>query len=227
MKCPENPGLLLALFALLVVFVAIGAYIVNVKGLQTVNYGTVAVDYFQLLAILARTDVTWPTWLLRFFNILSAFSLDINITAPECLVNGLDFRLRWFGTMLLPVAACSILFAVFFAVYFYRAIIQGVNKNLRCNHLAPTVSTMFMLYYVTHLLITRTALDVFACEPPVPSDGRDIKYMTSTAVPCYEPGGLHMELLPVGIIALLIYNGVIPAIILWWLYSNRDAVIED
>lgn len=217
----------MALFVLMVIFVAIGAYIVNVKGLQTVNYGTVAVDYLQLLAIFARADITWPVWLLRFFDVLSAFSLDINITAPECLVNGLDFRLRWFGTMVLPLAAASILGVVFLAVYTYRSIVMGAGKDTRCNHLGPTISTLFMLYYVTHLLITRTALDVFACEPPLPSDGRGILYMTSTAVPCYEPGGLHMQLLPVGIIALLVYNGVIPVLIGWWLYTNRDAVIED
>jgi len=215
------------MFALMVIFVAIGAYIVNVKGLQTVNYGTVVVDYLQLLAIFARADITWPTWMLRFFDVLSAFSLDINITAPECLVDGLDFRLRWFGTMALPIVACGILGIVFVVVFVYRSVCMGAGKATRCNHLGPTISTMFMLYYVTHLLITRTALDVFACEPPLPSDGRDILYMHSTAAPCYEPGGLHMQLLPVGIIALVAYNGVIPALIIWWLYTNRDAVIED
>ena len=79
--CPQNPEILLISFVLGVVVVCAIAYTLDKK---KVNIGifSIGVDYFQVLAIFASAKVPWPKFLEEFFRLLSAFNLNIDISAP-------------------------------------------------------------------------------------------------------------------------------------------------
>ena len=56
--------------------------------------------------------------------------------------------------------------------------------------------------YFLYLMLARATLDVFNCNPTIPPDPRGTIYMQATVVPCYVPGGPHLSIVPVAIIAL-------------------------
>ena len=43
------------------------------------------------MAMFAQAEIKWPPAVLQLFNILSAFNLNIQIVAPECLVPTVSF----------------------------------------------------------------------------------------------------------------------------------------
>ena len=44
---------------------------------------SIAIDYFQVLSLVAASKVPWPEFIKDVFNFLSVFSFNIEITAPE------------------------------------------------------------------------------------------------------------------------------------------------
>jgi hypothetical protein len=84
-KCPNNPWLLIGGFFLAIIGVAILGYILNRKSVN-VAFLSIGVDYFQVLAMFARSNVKWPPDLQKLYLAMSAFNFNIDITAPECAI---------------------------------------------------------------------------------------------------------------------------------------------
>jgi hypothetical protein len=105
-KCPSNPLVLVIMFALAMVAMAFAAWWMNQKKL---NMGilSIGIDYFQVLAIFAKSKVKWPPGIQNFLRYLSFFSVNIDITAPECLVPNLSYGFKWFAMQGMPVNATS------------------------------------------------------------------------------------------------------------------------
>jgi hypothetical protein len=89
-KCPDSPWALVIGFAILVIVGGGAAYSLNRMRIN-IAYIAIAIDYFRVLAIFAQSKVQWPTALQELFHVLSAFNLDIEIVAPECIVPDLGF----------------------------------------------------------------------------------------------------------------------------------------
>jgi len=60
----------------------------------------------------ARARVRWPLLIRRIFTIMSAFNLNLELAAPECLLE-VSYTLKWFASEALPLAACFVFFLVF------------------------------------------------------------------------------------------------------------------
>ena len=45
----------------------------------------IGVDYFQVLAIFAGSNIPWPSYFKDILFIFSFFNVNIDIAAPECL----------------------------------------------------------------------------------------------------------------------------------------------
>ena len=60
--------------------VAIAGYFLNSKGVN-LAFLSIGVDFFQVLAMFAAAQVSWPPALLQLWNLLSAFNFNINIVA--------------------------------------------------------------------------------------------------------------------------------------------------
>lgn len=90
-QCPSNPYLLIAGVALVFIVIAAIGYILNSYGVN-VGYISIGIDWAQVVAIFASAGVKWPPAVLQLLQILSAFNLNIEIVAPECLVPSVSFK---------------------------------------------------------------------------------------------------------------------------------------
>ncbi len=72
-------------FLICLLGIAIIGYILNRKAVN-VAFLSIGVDYFQVLAMFARSNVKWPAGLQSLFLAMSAFNFNIDITAPECAI---------------------------------------------------------------------------------------------------------------------------------------------
>src|SRR3546814_378583 len=102
--CPANVWLLIALFVGgILAFIWIGYYLNRKK--FNLAFMSIGFDYFQVLAIFANTNIAWPNIVVDFMKISLFFSFDINVTAPECVMPDISYEMKWYATMILPIAA--------------------------------------------------------------------------------------------------------------------------
>jgi len=222
-KCPDQPWLLIVGFVVAAVMLCVAGYILNKKQVH-LAFLSIGVDYFQVLAMFARSKVRWPAALLSLFRWMSAFNFNLELTAPECSIPDLSYETKWYFTMGLPLAACSIFLLMHFFKYFQKRCIKGRRNKLH-SHVSALVGTALVMFYYIYLYITRTTLDIFNCSPTDPPDGHE--YMEAVFVPCWEAGGLQMRLFPWALVALVVYTVGYPSLVANILYRNRNLIRED
>lgn len=124
---------------------AAAAYYLNRK---QVNLGvlSIGVDYFQILAIFARSKVEWPPGLQNLFRVLSAFNFNIDLAAPDCLSPNLGFTTKFLATLGLPLAAGALFLLLHFVKVAHK-LFKGQRKKLH-SHLPTLVSTGITMCYV-------------------------------------------------------------------------------
>jgi hypothetical protein len=62
---------------------------------QDFAFVSIGVDYFQILAMFGNANVKWPPAILTLFRIMSSFSFNLDITAPECSMPNLSYASKW------------------------------------------------------------------------------------------------------------------------------------
>jgi len=171
-KCPDSPWALVIGFTLLILIGGGLAYTAN-KMRVNLTFVSIGVDYFQILAIFALSKVSWPPIILELFHILSAFNLNIEIVAPECLVPNLAYKNKWLFIMALPlaIAAMFTIFTLFSTCYKKLFLTKKVDM---ANQAAALASSIFSLLFIMYIYLTRNVLDVFNCSPTDPPDGKKI-----------------------------------------------------
>jgi len=70
---------------------ALVAWFVNKKG-AVLSGSFIALDALQIVAVFTRARVQWPDLVRQVLQILSAFNLNIELAAPECLLDFIDFK---------------------------------------------------------------------------------------------------------------------------------------
>jgi len=223
-KCPDSPAGLFIGFAILVVFVASVGFILNKKQVN-IAVISIGVDFFQVLAIFSQSRIKWPPVVKELLHVLSAFNLNIEIVAPECLIPNVSYQQKFWFIMLLPLCVGMLLLTLFFALAFNKAFIKGREKKKWFTHKPTLVSSTLVLLYMLYLYLTRTVLDVFNCTPTSPPDG--YTYLQVVFERCGVPGGTQLTLLPYAIAGLIIYTIGYPIYIGVVLYLNRELVMED
>jgi len=78
-ECPDNPELILIGILVVVVMGSIAAWWLQKKKIN-ISIMTIGFDYFQILAIFARIDVNWPSWVKDVLEVLSIFNFNIGKT---------------------------------------------------------------------------------------------------------------------------------------------------
>eukprot|EP00947_MAST-08B_sp_MAST-8B-sp1_P000313 g313.t1 len=228
-QCPENPEVLIALFFLAVVGVCIGGWFLNKKNFN-VAFISIGIDYFQVLALFARSEIQWPDLMRKFFEFCSLFNFNIDITAPECLVPNLDYTIKWVGIMALPVGAAFLLICMFFVKIAVQRC-NGKRENI-CKQFSSVIALYLMAFYYLYLAVTRRALDIFNCNPSIPYDGYYYTEFTSIdceggLCKCYIEGSLQSQLqLPAGLLIVLYLVGF-PAFVAYAILRNKSTVVTD
>jgi hypothetical protein len=80
-KCPDSVyAVWIGMGVLLLAFSSF-SYFLNRKKLNIAMLA-IGVDYAQVLSMFAATKIQWPAYLLKIFDLLSAFNLNLDLTAP-------------------------------------------------------------------------------------------------------------------------------------------------
>ena len=231
-ECPDNPGLLLALIIAGGVFAMIGGYVLGQRNFN-MAFLSIGVDYLQVLALFAGSNIRWPSWMARLFQILSIFNFNVDVTAPECLIPELPFFTKWMVMMGLPIFCAAALIVLWFVKLLWKLCCLGKRRWKDLNtHAARTLATFTLLYYYMYLSLTRSALRIFNCNPILPDDGNLYTDFTDLSCEgglcrCDHEGGLQMILKTPAALAILIYSLGYPAFILFILRTYKARIKED
>jgi len=107
----------------------------------------IGIDYFQVLAIFASARIAWPELIRQMFQIMSAFNLNIELTAPECVVPSLAYQGKWLAFMVLPVIVAVFFGILHVAKLVYKRCVLGHTSNLN-GHLPQLISVLLVFGYV-------------------------------------------------------------------------------
>jgi hypothetical protein len=223
-KCPDSPELLIIAFCVLALGAAVAAYFLNKMNID-VALLQIGVDYFQVLAIFASARIKWPSIIQDIFHIMSAFNLNLEITAPECLVPDIAFVTKWLIIMGVPVGCCAILLVAFVSGYSWKRFIKRESHKESMQVRDKILAGYMILLYFLYLYITKQILDIFNCIPTDPPDGK--LYLQAVFEPCDQPGGVHETLLPIAIIAVGAYTIGFPVFSAYVTFRNRELIMLD
>jgi len=225
-KCPDSPYTTLALVILLLIFLAGLGFWLN-KHQVNIAVLSIGVDYFQVLAILTNASVPWPPILQQLWRFMSAFNLNIEIVAPECLVPDVAFQTKWLIIMAIPLGLMALLTTQFLYLWAFKRWVKGhTNKRKLCSHYPTLISSWLVLMYLFYLYMTKTVLDIFNCIPTSPPDGN--LYLSVTFEKCTNPvSGSQAALFAPALVGLCVYSFAYPFYVASNLYRKRELVMED
>jgi hypothetical protein len=159
-------------------------------------------------------------------RILSAFNLNIEIVAPECLIPNLSYRQKFGFIMLLPIAIASVFAVTYALMVFWKRCLRGIRDRRKVySHSPAMASSLLVLVYLLYLYLTRTLLDILNCTPTKPPDG--YLYLTVVFERCNVPGGTQLTLLPVALAGLGFYSLGYPFFMWRLLTRNKELIYED
>ncbi len=223
-KCPDSPAALFIGFIILIVAAGGVGFMLN-KRQVNIAVISIGIDFFQVLAIFSQSRIKWPPIVKELLHVLSAFNLNIEIVAPECLIPDVSYKQKFWFIMLLPVSVGGLLLGGLFTSLALWKIIKGMPKKKWFSHKPTLISSTLILFYMLYLYLTRTVFDVFNCSPTQPPDG--YTYLSVVFERCGVPGGTQVTLLPFAVAGLIVYTGGYPLFIGYTLYKNRELVMED
>jgi hypothetical protein len=188
----------------------------------------IGVDGAQVLAMFARTRISWPPAVQTLLRVMSALNLNIELVAPECIIPDVTVTLKFYVSIGLPVAVGALFLIIFAAKYFYKRCFTSQRKQQLVSHLPPLVSALIVLSRVLYLFATRAALEPLNCVPTDPPEPNGFEYMSGLVdIPCWQEGSVQVALLPMGIIALGLYTVACPVLLAMFLRRNRESIKHD
>jgi len=224
-KCPDSPWAIVVMFSVGAIFALGGAYLLNAKNISLALI-SIGIDYFQIVAMFARTRIKWPALVKQVFLIMSAFNFNLEIVAPECAIPEVSFAGKWLFIEGLPLLGWCFLILIHGVQITYKLTFTSQRGANLISHIPALISTGIVVLRVLYIYITRTTFDVFNCAPTNPPDGNE--YMAwNLSIVCYEPGGTHLFLMPFAIFALCLYVLGAPIAAVIFLYRNRYACKYD
>lgn len=170
-RCPDSPAALFVGFIGVVMLIACAGYLLN-KRQVNIAVASIAIDYFQVLAIFAQARVAWPPAVRELLHVLSAFNLNIEIVAPECLIPDVSFKQKFAYVLILPVSLAALLCGLFVGSAVWKTLILRRPSKSMWAGMPTLVSSLLVLTYVMYIYITKTLLEVFSCTPTTPPDGK-------------------------------------------------------
>jgi hypothetical protein len=230
--CPDNVELVIVGFVLGIIFLSIGGFILDRRNFN-MAFISIGVDYFQVLALFSSVDVAWPPLILYLYRVMGIFNFNIDVVAPECLLPELDYEVKFYGTLALPLF-CLVLILLTYAVYSSCVgLIKSRNATQDKYAASRVVGTTLIMVYYLYLSLTRRALEVFNCNPVQPDDGYLYTSFTSLKCSggglcrCYDATHVQSALILPAVIALLVYTLGFPAFVMFIVRKNKRAVKHD
>jgi hypothetical protein len=238
-RCEPCPSSASGLFIGYIVVVALGAalaYGLSKSG-TVIPLAAVALDFVQVLGVMQYTRVDWPLPLRELFHVASAFYLNVDLVAPECTLGpAVAYQQKWAFVLLLPITFGALLALIQGAITLYRLVVMK-RRDKRSAGMSTLLATQLLVMYALYIYVTRTLLDPLSCVPPTPplapgelNPERDARYFLPEFTPCSTYGGFVGPSLWMGaaaVVGIIVYTGLYPAFVGFWLWRHRELVMED
>ena len=227
-RCPDAPAAMIIGFLLIIAAAAAIGHFLNKKQVN-LAFLSIAIDYFQVIAIFMNMRIMWPQQVKDIMYVFSAFNLNLDLLAPECLVAGVSYTQKFYAILLIPITLCIMLMTVNVAYIVYKAAYLGREKKDLWRHVGTLKAIGILLMYFFYLYVTRTIMDTFNCVPTMPpsydADGRQIKYLIVEFEAC--GGGLQLRLMGPSIVGLILYTIGFPGGLAYILWRHREQIMFD
>eukprot|EP01029_Cantina_marsupialis_P014770 TRINITY_DN323_c0_g3_i1.p1 TRINITY_DN323_c0_g3~~TRINITY_DN323_c0_g3_i1.p1 ORF type:complete len:6065 (+),score=1822.54 TRINITY_DN323_c0_g3_i1:50-18244(+) len=228
-ECPQNILLVILMLIAAGMLVSVSGYVLNKKAVN-LAFVSIAVDYFQVLAIFRRSNVDWPSELRTFFRIFSVFNFNLDLAAPECAMPNLDYDAKWFFIQALPLMAAVLFLMIHIFKWTHKRLILK-NKKKATSHVAMLISVFLVTFYYLYLYLLRMQLEIFNCTETEPYDGYYYTEFSSSSCNgmcrCWESGGIHLKLLPFAIITFILFSIGFPVFVARIIWKNKRWIQLD
>ncbi|KNC51334.1 uncharacterized protein AMSG_07349 [Thecamonas trahens ATCC 50062] len=222
-KCPSSPGVtfffgiaILGLFLVLCVELA--------RWYRKISSVTVSINFIQTVAILPLYQLKWPQYIKVFFNDLSGFNLNPQLTAPECSFTGMSWSQQWIFTMFFPALVAAFMSVVYVVVWLLRQwqLAKSYERPIKTSRawdiIVPTYVTFLLFFYIS---ISQATVSFFDCT----EQGDNTFTLDASAdILCYSSD--WFTLLPLAVLGFLIYVIGIPVALFSALYIRKNKLYD-
>ena len=136
-------------------------YLSKIMSLALLSIG---IDYFQILAMFARSKIKWHPLIKDLLLIFSAFNLNLDLAAPECSIPDLGFEFKWFAIMLLPLIIAAVLAIIFLIIFLYGKLVKGRNRKEASWALPHLASYFLVAMYLLYLFVSSMTGPLFSAK---------------------------------------------------------------
>jgi hypothetical protein len=206
-----------ALLLLVVVSMELNRRKVNLSGLG------IGVDFMQVLTLVSSFKFQWPPIIVMMFNVMSASSANIEITAPECSVKW-TFVQKWVILFSLPLLVVTISSLGVLIVSLRTCATKGCRgwsaQKTVINAMDAALGTGFTAVYFLYFVVVRNSLSLFACTTN--TNGASV-LEADPSISCSDPTSVRYSLLGLGWVSIWLYMLGTPAVfgLVIWRYRVR------
>jgi hypothetical protein len=171
-------------------------------------------------------DVERLDFVQELYRLLSAFNLNIEIVAPECLIPDVSFTQKFGFILALPFAVCGLFLVITGTrILFSRYVLRQRRWKSLLRSSASSISVVLVLMFLLYLYVTKTILSIWECLPTDPDDGK--LYLQVVFEECGKPGGVQEQLSGWAAMGVVFIVVGYPLTIFFALMKNRETVMED
>ncbi|KAJ3423535.1 g protein-coupled receptor-related [Anaeramoeba flamelloides] len=170
-KCPNNATrrfifILLGIFALLLILLFIAKKATSYFGSFTISF-----SFFQLLVIIYKLNVNWPTDISNTLEIFLPFNFNLDFLAMECSFS-FSYIEKWFIIEFSPFIFALFFLLIYFTLVFHSKFLTKFNDKINNNFITNKFPKLFYkpskkvdhrLIYYLHLIKYYLLSPLFQC----------------------------------------------------------------
>ncbi len=131
-ECPQNSNVLTIFIGIAAIFGLFGVFKIAKKLGRNVGSLTISFSFAQTLSLFPRYKLVWPSTLLSAFEISSLFSINIEVTNPECVNESMrSYASRWRLIIFTPIIVGLIILSFYLVVIFRNLWVRCAGSWLR------------------------------------------------------------------------------------------------
>ncbi|KAJ3433709.1 repeat outer membrane protein [Anaeramoeba flamelloides] len=128
-KCPENQAARIVLI-FLALFIILGfGFVLAQKARNYFGSFTIGLSFLQIISIMYKLDLKWPSNLKSTFKFASIFNFNIEFLAVDCTVK-FNFKQKWLTIMFTPFIFLGLLLFILVVTYLQSLFVEKYGYKL-------------------------------------------------------------------------------------------------